>query len=76
MKIGIFGGSFDPVHNEHIGMALSAKSELGLDRLYIVPAKVSPFKKIRRVASPTNRLNMLKLAFVDEDVIKHRQLYF
>lgn len=69
MKIGIFGGSFDPVHNEHIGMALSAKSELGLDRLYIVPAKVSPFKKIRRVASPTNRLNMLKLAFVDEDVI-------
>ena len=69
MKIGIFGGSFDPVHNEHIGMALSAKSELGLDRLYIVPAKVSPFKKIRRVASPTNRLNMLNLAFTDEDVI-------
>lgn len=50
-------------------MALSAKQELGLDRLYIVPAKVSPFKKTLKVTSPSARLDMLKLAFQDTDAI-------
>lgn len=69
MKIGIFGGSFDPIHNEHINMALASKQELGLDRLYIVPAKVSPFKKTLKVTSPNARLEMIKLAFQDTDAI-------
>ena len=65
MKIGIFGGTFDPIHNEHINMALSAKEELGLDKLYIVPAYVSPFKSAYDVTQPVHRLNMVNIAFMD-----------
>ena len=44
MRIAIFGGSFDPVHNGHVGIAKKALAELSLDRLFVVPAAVSPFK--------------------------------
>jgi len=44
MRIGIFGGSFNPVHSGHVGIARRAIDELSLDRLLVVPAKVSPFK--------------------------------
>lgn len=44
MRIAIFGGSFDPVHNGHVGVALKALDELSLDRLFVIPAAVSPFK--------------------------------
>ena len=70
MKIGIFGGTFDPVHNEHIAMVKTAKQELGLDLVYIVPTYISPLKAIRTSTSPTDRVNMLKLAFnADDEVI-------
>ena len=45
MKTAIYGGAFNPVHNEHINIVLSAKKELGLDRIIIVPTCVSPHKK-------------------------------
>ncbi len=44
MKIGIYGGSFNPVHYGHVNVALKAIEDLSLDRLLIVPANVSPFK--------------------------------
>ncbi len=44
MKIGIFGGSFDPVHNGHVGIAKRAIEELSLDTLYVVPAAANPLK--------------------------------
>ena len=69
MKIGLFGGSFDPIHNEHVNMAMMAKEELQLDRLYIIPAKISPFKRTRKVTSAKDRLKMLNLAFEDKDVV-------
>jgi nicotinate-nucleotide adenylyltransferase len=43
-KIGIFGGSFNPVHNGHVKVALDAIKDLNLDRLLIIPAAVNPFK--------------------------------
>jgi len=43
-RIGIFGGSFDPIHNGHIGVAERAMSEYSLDKVMVIPAKVSPFK--------------------------------
>lgn len=43
-RIGIFGGSFNPVHSGHLGIARRAVEELSLDRLLFVPAKVNPFK--------------------------------
>ncbi|HHY85301.1 MAG TPA: adenylyltransferase/cytidyltransferase family protein, partial [Verrucomicrobia bacterium] len=44
MRIGLFGGSFDPVHLGHLLVAWAAREELGLDRLFFVPAARSPFK--------------------------------
>lgn len=65
MRIAIFGGTFNPVHNEHIKTALSAIEELRLDKLYVVPAFLPPHKNV--VPAPAeDRLNMLKLAFSGE----------
>ncbi len=61
-KIAILGGTFDPVHIEHIHLAKSAIIELGLDKLIVMPTYISPHKS----AMPTDskhRLNMLKTAF-------------
>ena len=44
MKIGIFGGSFNPVHSGHVGIAKKAMEELSLDKLLVIPAATSPFK--------------------------------
>ncbi len=43
-RIGIFGGSFNPIHSGHLGIARRAVDELRLDKLLFVPAKVNPFK--------------------------------
>ena len=44
MKIGIYGGSFNPVHFGHVNLARGAVASLALDRLIVIPANVSPFK--------------------------------
>jgi nicotinate-nucleotide adenylyltransferase len=62
-SIGIFGGSFDPVHNAHVLVARAALEELSLDRLFIVPAAQSPFKPEQRPAPARARLRWLRLAF-------------
>ncbi|MBR6736985.1 MAG: nicotinate-nucleotide adenylyltransferase [Clostridia bacterium] len=69
MKVGIFGGSFNPVHNEHILIAERAIIELGLNALYVIPTFVAPHKKGEVVASGEDRLNMLKIAFLSNDKI-------
>ena len=67
-KIGIFGGTFDPVHLEHIKMADMVSKELGLDKLIIVPTFIPPHKVHSETATVTDRLNMLKIAFKDRNV--------
>lgn len=59
MKVGIFGGSFDPPHKGHIEIALAAKKELGLDRLIMVPTGQAPHKNLS--ASSEHRLLMCKM---------------
>ncbi len=63
MRIGIFGGSFDPVHIEHIRVAQAAIQTLGLDRLLIMPAFAPPHKKGRVLADNQARLEACRLAF-------------
>lgn len=61
-KIGVFGGSFDPVHNDHVKICELFLTEGSLDKIIIVPAFLSPFKT-ESGADCADRLKMLELAF-------------
>jgi len=60
--IGVFGGSFDPVHHGHLIVGQVASEELGLDTLRFVPAREQPFKRGRHRSAPEHRAAMLSLA--------------
>jgi nicotinate-nucleotide adenylyltransferase len=62
MKLGILGGSFDPVHLGHLLVAQAAIEELGLDKLFFIPAAQSPFKPDSKPAPASARLQLLRLA--------------
>jgi nicotinate-nucleotide adenylyltransferase len=66
MRIGILGGSFDPVHHGHLILGRAAREELGLDTVLFVPAKLSPHKTHTRPATEEDRLTMVRLALADE----------
>ena len=61
-KIGLFGGSFDPVHLGHLLVAQAAREELELERLFFIPAAQSPFKPDSKPTSSAERLRLLRLA--------------
>jgi nicotinate-nucleotide adenylyltransferase len=64
-KIGIYGGTFDPIHHAHLILAREASEELGLEKVIFVPAAVSPHKN-SPVASAEMRLSMLRAAIEGE----------
>lgn len=61
-KIGLFGGTFDPVHIGHLILATEAFEQLGLDRILLIPAADPPHKQGQRISSVTDRIRMLQLA--------------
>jgi len=65
-KVGVFGGTFDPVHVGHLAIANAALDELGLERVYFVPARRSPLKHDGPIASAEDRLAMLAAVIRDE----------
>ena len=65
-RIGIYGGSFDPVHRGHLLVAQAAVEELGLARLFLIPAAQSPFKPDNQPAPAAVRAQMLRLAFAGQ----------
>ncbi len=60
-KVGIFGGSFDPVHIGHLITTQYVLEKRGLDKIIFIPCNISPLKS-EQYSSPFHRLNMLKLA--------------
>jgi nicotinate-nucleotide adenylyltransferase len=68
-KIGILGGTFDPVHYGHIALAEDAVREAGLHEVVMIPARIQPFKQDREYASGEDRFNMLALAAGKDDHI-------
>ncbi len=64
---GIFGGSFDPVHQGHLIVASAAADALELDRVHFVPAHVQPFKAGRPHASAADRVAMLRAALPHDE---------
>lgn len=62
MKIGILGGTFNPVHIGHLILAEEVREKLGLDRIIFVPTALPPHKDNLNIAPAKDRLKMLKLA--------------
>ena len=65
-RVGLFGGSFDPVHAGHLHVARAAEAHAGLERIVFIPAARPPHKPGRVLASGAHRLAMLELALADE----------
>jgi nicotinate-nucleotide adenylyltransferase len=65
MRIGILGGTLDPIHVGHIGTALAARSALGLERVIVLPARIPPHRSARPMASSHHRFAMAALAVND-----------
>lgn len=61
MKIGILGGSFDPIHNGHLNMALKSYEQYDLDEVWLIPNGNAPHKDSDKMADASDRLAMCKL---------------
>lgn len=66
MRLGVFGGTFDPIHVGHLAIARAALEAVPLDRVLFVPARRSPLKERGPFASEADRLAMLETAIADE----------
>ena len=62
MRLGIFGGSFDPVHNGHLALARACQQQAALDEVWFTPTAVQPLKQQGPHATDAQRLEMLRLA--------------
>ncbi|MDX1963441.1 MAG: nicotinate-nucleotide adenylyltransferase [Pirellulales bacterium] len=71
MRLGIFGGSFDPVHYGHLLLAESSRQQARLDRVYFVPANIPPHKLGQLRADGADRVEMLKLAISGQDTFAY-----
>lgn len=67
MKIAIFGGSFNPIHNAHVKLAQRFVDELGLDKVIFVPTNTTPLKDNSEIVTPFHRYNMCEIALEDFD---------
>ena len=69
MRIGIYGGAFNPVHKGHIKLAEEVKTKAHLDKIIIMPSGQSPHKSSQSLVESEHRLEMCRLAFEGEDYI-------
>lgn len=69
MKIGLFGGTFNPIHFGHLRAALEVQEGWGLARVFLIPAAVPPHKAQAGVAAATDRLRMIELAIETESAL-------
>jgi nicotinate-nucleotide adenylyltransferase len=67
MRIGILGGTFNPIHIGHLILAEEALSKLKLDKVVFVPTYIPPHKNIEGGVKPKDRLKMVELAIADND---------
>ena len=83
MNLGLFGGSFDPIHLGHLLVAQAAREELSLTRLFFIPVAQSPFKPESKPTAANERLRLLRLALagkadceIDDQEIKRGGVSF
>jgi nicotinate-nucleotide adenylyltransferase len=66
MRIGLFGGTFNPVHFGHLRTVLEVRERFGLSRVYLIPSALPPHKSQVGIASPSDRLEMMRLAVAND----------
>lgn len=71
MRLGVFGGSFDPIHLGHLRLAEEAREGFALDQVLFIPTWVSPFKTGRVVTPPEHRLEMVRRATAGNDAFAY-----
>ncbi len=69
MRVGVFGGTFDPIHFGHLAAVEECRVRLALDKVLVVPAAQPPHKLGRQVSSSADRLAMLELALRDNEAL-------
>ncbi len=62
MRVGLFGGTFDPIHNGHLRVAEEVREHFSLEKLYFIPAFVQPLKQRIKVTAAADRLKMVEMA--------------
>ena len=74
MRLGLYGGSFDPVHYGHLLLAECCRETLALDEVWLIPAAVPPHKQSRELAAGKHRYEMLELALAGHEQLKPSRL--
>ena len=74
MRLGLYGGSFDPIHYGHLLLAECCRETLRLDEVWLIPAAVPPHKQSRELAPAKHRVEMLELALASHEQIKVSRL--
>ena len=69
-KVGVYGGSFNPVHLGHIGIVKEFIEYLKLDKLLIIPTNIPPHKSNNHMVNAKHRLNMCKIAYKDFEKVE------
>lgn len=69
-RVGVLGGTFDPIHIGHLILAVEAWHRLGLDEVFLVPAGDPPHKQGRQISPVAQRLAMCQLAARDNDALR------
>jgi len=70
MKIGILGGSFDPIHNGHLNMAVKSYEQYGLDEVWLIPNGNAPHKDADKMADASHRMAMCPLVAKEYPFLK------
>lgn len=70
-KIGILGGTLDPIHNGHMSMAKCAREQLSLDKIIIMPTPNPPHKNAKNISDANIRLFMVKIAIENIDYLEY-----
>lgn len=75
-KIAIFGGSFNPIHNGHINLCMQCQTQMGFDKILLIPTNIPPHKTSKELASNNDRLTMLRLAVSNDPLFEISDIEF